>query len=140
MKAKGMFRFGIVAATVAVVLPITATAGGDISAPGTVTIDHKPRRDGFKGVVDAEKFDGYSEKGCRNLRQVVVKRKQQGRDKTVNRDLTNWKGRYFAPNLLRRKKFHSGRFYAKLVEKRLTAEGMSDVVCEKAVSKVIRVP
>lgn len=140
MKTKRVIRYALVATVASVVLPLSATAGGDISAPGTVTIDHKARRDGFKGVVDAEKFEGYLEKGCRNLRQVVVKRKQKGRDKTVNRDLTNWKGRYFAPNLLTRKKFHSGRFYAKLVEKRLTAEDKPDVVCEKAVSKVIRVP
>jgi len=133
-------RMVVATVTVAVLVPAQALAGGeDIRAPGKVGIDHNARRDRFKGTVRAKEFEGYSEPGCRRLRQVVVKRKQRGPNNVVNRDLTNKHGFYSMPNLLIRKKFHTGRFYAQLVKKVLTSEEGPNVVCEKARSKVIRV-
>ena len=104
------------------------------------SIRHAPRRDVFRGVVWAREFgDAYEAPGCRNRRQVVVKRKRPGPDKVVNRDLTNRRGQYFVPNLLRRDKFHKGRFRAKVVEVALMAEGRPTVVCESGQSKIIRI-
>ena len=116
-------------------------AGQNVRVPvKRFTLEHGSRRDVFKGVVWAKEFgDAYAAPGCRRQRQVVVKRKRPGRDKVVNRDLTNRRGRYFAPNFLRRAKFHRGRFQAKVIEVILTAKGRPTVVCEAAVSKIIRV-
>ena len=131
-----------VVALAALVLVSTAGAGQVKTAPvKRFTIEYAPRRDVFKGVLRAREFgEAYEAPGCRDQRQVAVKRKQPGRDKVVNRDLTNREGRYFAPNLLTRDKFHHGRFQAKVVEVTLTAEGRPTVVCESGISKIIRVP
>ena len=138
-----MRHVAIAVVALAALVPVpSAGAGGEKTAPvKRLTIEHAHRKDVFKGVLRAREFGGaYEAPGCRNQRQVVVKRKQPGRDKIVNRDLTNRKGRYFAPNLLTREKFHKGRFRAKVVEVTLMAEGRPTVVCESGVSKIIRVP
>ncbi|MGH2700919.1 MAG: hypothetical protein ACRDJB_05725 [Actinomycetota bacterium] len=137
-----MRRVAIAVLTLAALIPApTIGAGGNESAPvKRFTIEHGERKDVFKGVMWAKEFgDAYVEPGCRDQRQVVVKRKQPGRDKIVNRDLTNRRGRYRAPNLLTRDKFHQGRFQAKVIEVTLMAEGRPTVVCERGVSKIIRV-
>ncbi|MDQ4057805.1 MAG: hypothetical protein M3124_01630, partial [Actinomycetota bacterium] len=104
------------------------------------SIEHAPRRDVFKGVVWAKEFgEAYVAPGCRNQRQVVVKRKRPGPDKVVDHGFTNRRGRYFVPNLLTRDRFHKGRFRAKVVEVVLMAEGRPTVVCESGLSKIIRV-
>jgi hypothetical protein len=132
----------IAVVTLAAMVPApTVGAGEEKSAPvKRFTIEHGPHRDVFKGVMWAREFgDAYVEPGCRNQRQVVVKRKRPGRDKIVNRDLTNRRGRYYAPNLLTSDKFHRGRFRAKVIEVKLMAEGRPTVVCEAGVSRLIRV-
>lgn len=135
-------RVAIAVVALAALVPVpSAGAGGEKTAPvKRLAIEHAHRKDVFKGVLRAREFgDAYEAPGCRNQRQIVVKRKQPGRDKVVNRDLTNRNGRYFAPNLLTRDKFHTGRFRAKVVEVILMAKGRPTVVCESGVSKVIRV-
>ena len=137
-----MRRVVVVVATLAALVHApTVGAGQNESAPvKRFTIEHGERNVVFKGVMWAKEFgDAYVEPGCRDQRQVVVKRKQPGRDKVVNRDLTNRRGRYRAPNLLTRDKFHEGRFRAKVIEVTLMAEGRPTVVCERGVSKIIRV-
>lgn len=137
-----MRRVAIAGVVLAALVPAPSLgAGQNVSVPvRRFTIEHGPRTDVFKGVVRAKEFgDAYESPGCRKERQVVVKRKRPGRDKVVNRDLTNRRGRYYAPNFLWRDKFHRGRFQAKVIEVRLTAKGRPTVVCEAAVSKIIRV-
>ena len=137
-----MRRVAIAVAVLAVLVPVASVgAGGSVSVPvKRFTIEHVERRDVFKGVVRAREFgDAYEAPGCRNQRQVIVKRKRPGRDKVVNRDLTNRRGRYYVPNFLVREKFHRGRFQAKVIEVSLTAKSHPKVVCEAAVSKIIRV-
>lgn len=115
-----------------------ASAGASTTkVPATVDIEWRERLKKFTGLVESEVFQGYDEPGCVRLRQVVIKRKQPGADRTVNRDLTSRSGRYWVINPLRWKR---GRYYAKVVRKILTDPVTTDTItCEAATSSVIRV-
>ena len=132
----------VIAALTAALVPLgPARAADTVTATSRVSIEHGRARDVFKGRVRAREYTGYVEPGCRRARQVVVKRRKPGPDKVVNRDLTNRRGRYYMPNLLKRKKWHRGRFYARVVRKRIPSENDPDgvLVCKPARSRIIRV-
>lgn len=106
-----------------------------------VTVDYAAGAESFSGVVSSTELEGYNEAGCVGRRHVVIKRVRKGRDKSVNRDLTNSEGRFRIPYLLANGgPQKAGRFYAEVVRKVLVSEDDgSEARCEPATSGRIRV-
>jgi hypothetical protein len=100
---------------------VTQTTRPTVRVDSSVTI-----RDRFRGRVNS------TNARCRRGRLVKVKKRRPGRDRTIGQDRTNRRGRYVV-----RRPGANGRFYAKVVKKRVVRPNRI-IVCRAARSRTIR--
>lgn len=120
-----------------VLLPAEPALAADEFVPTEVSIRWVADKEKFKGTVVSTEL-GYEDPGCVDKRHVVVKRKQEGQDKVVNRDLTNENGNYQVRNFLLKDKYHTGRFYARAVPVEIESPEGQIFKCRAARSEIIR--